>query len=136
MERRQRVKDGANVDLCATGNTYMYIWKLRTDKILQELEHFFTSGRHAGDIRRFVESVYDDVRCRLSWYFEHVCQTFEERVIRRLVCSFIVVQIETRENMMTGIRPGAELEEEGGKEITSVLFLGVLEVEEKIGHQS
>jgi hypothetical protein len=114
----------------------MCIRKLRTDKILQELEHFFTSGWHAGDVRGFVESIYDDVRRRLSLYFEHVRQTLGECVVRRLLCSFIVIQIETRENMMAGIGPGAELEEEGGKEITSVLLLGVPEVEEEVGHQS
>ena len=37
---------------------------------------------------------------------------------------------------MTGIRPGAKLEEEGRDETTSVLLLGVPEVEEKVGHQS
>jgi len=47
-----------------------------------------------------------------------------------------MVQIETREDMMAGIRPGAKLEEEGGKETMSVLLLSVPEVEEKVGHQS
>jgi hypothetical protein len=70
------------------------------------------------------------------WDLEHVRQTFGERFVWRLVRSFIVVQIETREDIMAGIRPGAELEEEGRKEIASMLFLSVPEVEEKVGHQS
>ena len=37
--------------------------------------------------------------------------------------------------MMAWIGPGAELEEEGGKEISSMLLLGVPEVEEEVGHQ-
>jgi hypothetical protein len=37
---------------------------------------------------------------------------------------------------MACIGPSAELEEEGGKEITPVLLLGVPEVEEEVSHQS
>jgi hypothetical protein len=50
--------------------------------------------------------------------------------------SFIVIQVKTREDIVAGIRPGTEPEDEGGKEITSVLLLSIFEVEEKVGHRS
>ena len=135
-ESRQGFETDLDVDLRATRDAYMNIWKLQTDKVLQKLKDLFTSGRSSGDVRAFVESVYHDICRRLSLNLEHVRQTFGECVVWRLVCPFIVVRIETREDIMAGIRPGAELEEEGREEIPSVLLLRIPEVEEKVGHQS
>ena len=135
-EYRQGLENDPNVDLGSTRDAYMNIGKLYPDKILQKFKHLFTSGRSSGDVGAFVEGIYDDVYRRLCWNLEHVHQTFGERVVWRLVCSTIVVQIESREYIMACIRPGAELEEEGRKEIASVLLLSVPEVKEKVGHQS
>ena len=117
------------------GNTYL-------EPASRQAKHFSRAvGADARDVRGFVEGIYNDVRRRLSFDFEHVRQLFGERVIQRLLCSFVVIQMEAREDVMTGIRPqpSAELKEEGrmlGRmEITPVLLLGVPEVEE-VGHQS
>jgi hypothetical protein len=131
-ERRQRFENVSNVDLQATGGTYVHIWNAQLHKMFYKLEHLFTRGRHPGDVGALIESVDNDVRRRLPRHLKHFDETFREKIFRRLHCASRVIRIQIRQNLIAGIGLGAELENKGGEETAEVLLLIVLKIEIKV----
>ena len=65
---------------------------------------------------------------------EHILETLYHCNIAGLLCAIIVRRIETGEDIATRTRLRRKLDEEGGKEVTTVLIIEVPEVEIEVSH--
>ena len=58
-KRCQGFKGCSYIDFRPTRDTYMYIWKVEVNKILNETKDLFSCGRQAGIVWTLVESIND-----------------------------------------------------------------------------
>jgi hypothetical protein len=115
--RRQGLKCSSNVDLRPTGDTYVKIWELEADKVLQEIEDLFASGWNPRCIGAFVYGIQDDVDRALVRKREHLVETCEHRSVAGFVRAIIVSPINVGENVATTVGTRGELCKKGRKRI-------------------
>jgi len=131
----QRSKDGLNVNLRATGDTYADISDVETNKFIDEIDHLFSWRSNIRPERTLVDCIQNDIGGALLIEGKHLLETHYHSAIIRFPYSTIVRRIETGEDVTTGIGPSRELDEEGRKEVLEFLLVDVLEVEIEIRHR-
>jgi hypothetical protein len=91
----ERFKDISYVDLGATGDTDMKIWKAKLDELLDEQENSFSRGRNARGIGTFIEGVDYKIDRILIWDPEHLFQALPQEVITGLFRAILMSFIKT-----------------------------------------
>ena len=66
---------------------------------------------------------------------EHILETLYHYTIAGLCCTIVVCRIKAGEDVATRRGLRRKLDEEGGKEIATILLIKVPEVEIKVRHQ-
>jgi len=87
-------KDISYVDLGATGDTDMKIWKAKFDELLDEQEDSFARRRNARGVGTFVEGVDYKIDWRVIWDREHLFQALCQKDVTKLFRATVVFHIK------------------------------------------
>jgi hypothetical protein len=128
-------EESPNAELRATGNAYVKIWKVKTNKFINEFKDLFLWRWDTRRNRTFIDGVHNDVSRALRFEGEHFFETIYHSTIIRLPNSTIISRVELGQDVTTRIRPSGELEEEGGEQIAEFLLVDVPKIEIKIGNR-
>jgi len=94
-ERGKWIKDVSYVDLWPACDANMKIWKVKLDKLLDELKDTFT-GRWHGAVGTLINGVHDKVDWVLIGDCEHLFETFCQNGDTRLFLASVVIGMKTR----------------------------------------
>src|SRR6267154_6221032 len=107
---------------------------MKPNKILHELEDFFSRRWNTRRDRTLVKCIQNDVSRPLPLEREHFFQAFRHCAITRLLYPTIMCRIELGEFVTTGIGSGRELDEKRGKKVAKPLLIDVPEIKIEVGH--
>ena len=132
----QRRECSSNIELRSAGDAYVKMWKMKVNELLDKRENLFTRRWDSGPVWALVNRVKDNVNRPKIGNREHIFETLYHNTIAGLLCTILVSGIKVGEDIATRARLCRELNEEGRKEVATVLFLKVPEVEIKVHYQS
>ena len=95
----------------------------------------FRSRWDSRPVRTFVEGVKDDVNVLWIESCEHLLETSSHYPITRFFFTIVVHSIKPEEDVAARTGLSRKLDEEGGKEVATMLFIKVPEVEVKVRRQ-
>jgi hypothetical protein len=107
----------------------------QTNDLLQEFQDFFPCSRKSRCIRALIYRIQNDVPHRRVGQDEDFLQTFSECFVVRLLRSGMVLRIQVRKNMVTGIGFGTELGKKGSEDASDALLRDVFEIKVIVTHQ-
>ena len=131
----QRRECSSNIEFRSAGDAYMEMRKMKVNEFLDECKNLFTRRWDSRPVWTLVKGVKDDVNRLRIGNREHILETLYHDTIAGLLCTILVCRIKAGEDIATRLRLCRELDEKGRKEVATVLFLKVPEVEIKVRHQ-
>ena len=112
----------------------MKIWEGKFYEILHEIEDDFSWGWHPKSVRTFVERVHNDIGWAVVGQRKCLLEALYQDVIRRLVSAVVVSHVNAMEYIAAEIGTSRKLRKEGKDQVSTILFLGIPEVEVIVSH--
>ena len=112
----------------------MKIWEGKFHEILHEIENDFPRGWHPKSVRTFVKRVDNDIGWAVVGQRKCLLEALYQDVIRRLVSAVVVSHVNAMEYIAAEIGTSRKLRKEGKDQVSTILFLGIPEVEVIVSH--
>ena len=131
---RQRFYNSQDVDFGATGDTYVKILERKFDKLLHEIEYHFPGGWHTKSVGTFIQRVHNDVGWVVIGQYECLLEALYQDVTSRLVRAVVMIHVYAVEYIAAKIGASRELGKKGKDQVSTILFIGIPEVEVIVSH--